>query len=133
MYRIPFRALWRPLSGKNGRFKDQPAPKTEMTPTVEAAPVTPTVETTPEVAPTPEVDTTLTVETTPASTDEVTVHDELVSSAEPPAVDDPATPQTKWEPTWTKSQLLAVAQGMGLSVTSSNTKAEIVAALTAAG
>lgn len=122
MYRIPFRALGRPLSGKNGRFRNQP------TPVVEATPI-PTVEVTPVVEATP----TPTVETTPTHTDEVTVLDELLAGDEPPPVDDPATPQTTWEPTWTKSQLLVVASGMGLSVTSSNTKAEIIAALTAAG
>ena len=48
---------------------------------------------------------------------------------EPPAA--PAAPA--WEPTWTKAQLLAVTQAKGLTVTSANTKAEIIAALTAAG
>lgn len=37
-----------------------------------------------------------------------------------------------WDPTWSKSQLLVVADQLGLSVTSINTKSEIVAALTAA-
>ena len=92
MARIPFRALGRPLSGKNGRFNrvGTPAPA----PVVEAAPE-------PQVA--------------------------AVSEPEPEAV----TP--KWEPSWTKVQLLAVAQSKGLSVTAANTKADIVAALTAAG
>jgi hypothetical protein len=37
-----------------------------------------------------------------------------------------------WEPTWTKTQLLAVAAQLNLPVTMENTKTEIIAALTAA-
>jgi len=44
---------------------------------------------------------------------------------------EPAAPA--WDASWTKAQLLGVAQSKGLSVTTANTKAEIVAALTAAG
>ena len=65
---------------------------------------------------------------------------EAIPTPEPAPVEDdisslfddvaPATP--KWEPTWTKAQLLTVAAGLGLSVDGTNTKAEIIAALTAA-
>lgn len=98
MARIPYRALGRPLSGKNGRFGKAPAaPQVQAEPTAEV--VEPVADATP-VAPEP--------------------------TPEPVAA-----PQ--WEPTWTKSQLLAVAQAKNLSVTSANTKADIIAALTAAG
>lgn len=120
MYRIPFRALGRPLAGKHGRFNQNST--TTSSQTVEGLSTAPTVEepSTVEAAPT-------------TDSAEVTAIDEVVTGDEPPAVDDPSTPQTTWEPTWTKSQLLAVAQGMGLPVTSSNTKSEIVAALAAIG
>ncbi len=38
----------------------------------------------------------------------------------------------KWDPMWSKTQLLAVANELKLGLTSINTKSEIVAALTAA-
>lgn len=101
MTRIPFRALGRPLSGKNGRFNrvGTPAPVVEPAPEPEVAAVS-------ELEPEPQV--------------------EAVSEPEPVA-------PPEWEPTWTKAQLLVVAQSKGLSVTAANTKADIVAALTAAG
>jgi hypothetical protein len=136
MSRIPYRALGRPLSGKNGRFN--------RIPTALMAHAIPTVEGTPAIDGVTPIETTstddvvvepATVPTTDSSTasDEVTAIDDLVASVDDFVVDAASTPQPKWEPTWTKSQLIAVAQGMGLSVTSSNTKTEIVAALTAAG
>lgn len=94
MARIPFRALGRPMSGKNGRFNRVGTPAPAPEPVVEAAPE-------PQVA--------------------------AVSEPEPAVV------APEWESSWTKVQLLAVAQSKGLSVTAVNTKAEIVAALTAAG
>jgi len=103
MARIPYRALGRPLSGKNGRFNRTPiaAPVSHAEMTIEVVePVAEPVADATQVAPEP--------------------------TPEPVAA-----PQ--WEPTWTKSQILAVAQAKNLSVTSANTKAEIVAALTAAG
>ena len=39
------------------------------------------------------------------------------------------TPQVTWDASWTKTQLLVVANELGLNVTSTNTKTEILAAL----
>jgi len=39
------------------------------------------------------------------------------------------TPQATWDASWTKTQLLVVANELGLNVTSTNTKTEILAAL----
>lgn len=43
-----------------------------------------------------------------------------------------ATQFPTWDPNWSKAQLLVVANELGLSVTSINTKTEIIRALTAA-
>jgi len=43
-----------------------------------------------------------------------------------------ADPQPEWDASWSKSQLLVVANQLGLNLTSVNTKSEIVAALTSA-
>jgi len=50
----------------------------------------------------------------------------------PEPVPEPAvktTPQVTWDASWTKTQLLVVANELGLNVTSTNTKTEILAAL----
>jgi len=50
----------------------------------------------------------------------------------PEPVPEPAvktTPQVTWDVGWTKTQLLGVANELGLNVTSTNTKTEILAAL----
>ena len=104
MSRIPFRLLGRPHSGKHSRFRN-------------TAPVLPTVV---EVAPEPEATT---------AEPEQTLEDVIGSIVDPEPV--PAPPA--WDASWTKAQLLVVSQSKGLSVTTANTKAEIVAALTAAG
>ena len=121
MYRIPFRALGRPLSGKRGRFHQSqarvPAPVVEP---VQAIEVTSAVE------PGPVVEAVQAVEPEPVVEPEPAV-DPMVD------IDLSFSEAIEWKPSWTKTQLLAVAQEKGLSVTSSNTKAEIVAALTAAG
>jgi hypothetical protein len=102
MARIPFRALGRPLSGKNGRFHGRGV----LAPVISGSlPNTP-----PEPEPEPNV--------TP----------ELIAALEP----EPVAP-TQWEPTWTKAQLLVATQTLGLAMTPANSKAEIIAALTAAG
>ncbi len=53
---------------------------------------------------------------------------------DPPAISEPVaeTATPIWDPAWTKAQLLEVATQLGLEVTSANTKAQIVEALTAA-
>jgi hypothetical protein len=43
-----------------------------------------------------------------------------------------ADPKPEWDASWSKSQLLVVANQLGLNLTSVNTKSEIVAALTSA-
>jgi len=51
---------------------------------------------------------------------------------EPVPVPEPAvkpTLQATWDASWTKTQLLGVANELGLNVTSTNTKTEILAAL----
>jgi hypothetical protein len=50
----------------------------------------------------------------------------LLAEVEVPKSDAP-----EWDSTWAKARLLTVAQGKGLSVTPANTKAEIIAALSA--
>lgn len=138
MYRIPFRALGRPLSGKNGRFHNSPArvqvPVVETVEAVDPAPVVETVDPTPVVEPAPVVETVEVTDPEPATAVEAApvgdpepVVDQMID------IDLSFSDAIEWKPSWTKTQLLAVAQEKGLSVTASNTKAEIIAALTAAG
>lgn len=58
---------------------------------------------------------------------------EPAAEAEAPAAEAPAAaePAPSWSSAMTKTELLAIAAQLGLSVTSSNTKAEILAALDA--
>jgi hypothetical protein len=51
-----------------------------------------------------------------------------IQASEPAPVVQP-TPQATWDVGWTKTQLLVVANELGLNVTSTNTKTEILAAL----
>ena len=118
---IPFRALGRPWSGKNNRFQRPAA--AEVTPVVEVTPDAPTVVVAveepvvePTIEPTPEAE--------PDAAGEAMAA--LLAEVEAPKSDEP-----EWDPTWTKTRLLTVAQGKGLSVTLANTKAEIIAALSA--
>ena len=71
------------------------------------------------------------VEAAPAETVE-----ETVATVEPPAVQlsETETPVAKvtWDSSWTKSQLLQAANEMGLSLPSTSTKADIIAALESA-
>lgn len=93
------------------------APAATVEPVVEAAPV--------EAAPVAEV--APVVEAEPAA--------EPVAEAEEPVAEVDEVIEKSiptWNSTMTKSELLAVAQQFGLSVTSANTKAEILAALDAA-
>ncbi|NBR00419.1 MAG: hypothetical protein EBT79_02485 [Actinobacteria bacterium] len=117
MARIPFRALGRPYAGKHGRFRN-PAP-------VASASATPEPEVEASATPEPEVEAS---EPDPEPT-LAQVLGTLVEAEPEPA---PA-PTPTWDASWTKAQLIVVAQSKGLSVTSSNTKADILAALTAAG
>ena len=108
-----YRATMRPravnLATLRARFNEVP--------TVEEAPAPEIVE----AIPTPEIAEAIpTPEPAPVEDDISSLFDDVA----------PATP--KWEPTWTKAQLLTVAAGLGLSVDGTNTKAEIVAALSAA-
>ena len=115
MARIPFWALGRPLSGKHGRFNAKTVPPVAE-PTVEIAAAEPEpVLTEPE----------------PVIEVAATEPEPVVTEPEPVVTATASVPE--WEPTWTKTQLLVVSQAKGLSVTSANSKAEIIAALTAAG
>lgn len=108
MSRVPYHALGRPYSGARGRFKDAQVPVDahviEDTPAIEETPVAPVVE--------------------------EAVFDQVFGDAL--TVEDPPA-EPEWDPTWTKARLVEVAVRKGLSVTLANTKADIVAALTAAG
>ena len=119
MSRIPFHATGRPYAGKHGRFHAPapavPAPAPEP---VATEPVTPE----PVPAPAPEP-----VAAEPA-TPEPTLEQVLGTLVE--GVPDP-DPAPTWDASWTKAQLLVVAQTRGLPLTMANTKAEIVAGLTA--
>ena len=73
--------------------------------------------------------------------DVVAVSEEVIQKEEivdPPIesekVDEPATfsPMPNWDPGWSKSQLLAVATKLNLEMSITNTKIEIISALTAA-
>jgi len=91
---------------------------------VQAAPVEPVVEAAVDAAPVAEV--APVVEAEPAA--------EIVAEAEEPVAEadeviEKSTPT--WNSTMTKAELLVVVQQLGLSVTSANTKAEILAALDA--
>ena len=125
MARIPFRALGRPLSGKHGRFNAKTVPPVTE-PTVEVAATTPEPE--PVAEPVIEV-----AATEPEPVVAEPAPEPVVAEPAPEPVVAEPEPAPGWEPTWTKTQLLAVSQAKGLSVTSANSKAEIIAALTAAG
>jgi hypothetical protein len=120
MSRVPYHALGRPYSGARGRFND--APVVDATPVADDAPV---VDATPVADDAPVVDATLV-----APVVEEAVFDQVFGDAL--TVDDPPS-EPEWDPTWTKARLVEVAVRKGLSVTLANTKADIVAALTAAG
>ncbi len=66
-----------------------------------------------------------------AAIEEATATETLDEAApEAEAVAEPSYPE--WDPSWSKTQLLSVAQSLNLNVTSINTKTEIINALTAA-
>ena len=163
MARVPFRALGRPYSGRHGITRapapvaeptpaqvaaapiEAPVEASVEAPVEEASgePVEPSVEAPIEEPAEPaepsaepaEASVEASAEEPAEEPDEEPDYEQMEQSIaalfldEPPAA--PAAPA--WEPTWTKAQLLAVTQAKGLTVTSANTKAEIIAALTAAG
>ena len=163
MARVPFRALGRPYSGRHGITRApapvaEPTPAQVAAAPIEAPveeasgePVEPSVEAPieepaepaepsaepaePSAEASAEEPAEPSVEASAEEPDEEPDYEQMEQSIaalfldEPPAA--PAAPA--WEPTWTKAQLLAVTQAKGLTVTSANTKAEIIAALTAAG
>jgi hypothetical protein len=59
---------------------------------------------------------------------------EPAKSDDPPSTPEPVSVSQApaWDPGWTKTQLLEVATRLGLEVTSSNSKVQIIEALTAA-
>jgi outer membrane biosynthesis protein TonB len=123
------------LSGKHGRFNAKTVPPVTE-PTVEVAATTPEPEPEPVAEPEPVIEVAAT-EPEPVAEPEPVVAEPapepvVAEPAPEPVVAEPE-PAPGWEPTWTKTQLLAVSQAKGLSVTSANSKAEIIAALTAAG
>lgn len=70
-----------------------------------------------------------------AVSEEVIQKEEIVDPPiESEKVDEPATfsPMPNWDPGWSKSQLLAVATKLNLEMSITNTKTEIISALTEA-
>lgn len=70
-----------------------------------------------------------------AVSEEVIQKEEIIDpSIESEKVDEPATfsPMPNWDPGWSKSQLLAVATKLNLEMSITNTKTEIISALTEA-
>ena len=132
MSKIPLRALNRPRSGKHAITKSKPAPVASLDPhpigelAPEGAASAPEAEKAPEAAPAPEAE-----KAPEAAMDLFPDLNEGVAPVPEPAP--PVAPVQAWDSTWTKAQLLAAAQAKGLPVTQANTKAEIIAALTAAG
>jgi len=68
-----------------------------------------------------------------ASVEETPVSEEVVAPVEDASVTEEATaaPDVSWSSVMTKTELLAIAQQLGLPVSSANTKAEILSALDA--
>jgi hypothetical protein len=131
MSKIPLRALNRPRSGKHAIAKSKFAPVAsldshpgELAP--EGAAPAPEAEQALEPAPVPEAE-----QAPEPALDLFPDLNEGVAPVPEPAP--PIAPIQAWDSTWTKAQLLAAAQAKGLPVTQANTKAEIIAALTAAG
>jgi len=81
------------------------------------------------------------LETSASGPDAVAVSEEVIQEevvVDPPVesekVEEPAalSPMPNWDPSWSKSQLLAVATKLNLEMSITNTKTEIISALTAA-
>lgn len=132
MSKIPLRALNRPRSGKHAIAKSKPAPAASLDPhpigelAPEGEAPAPEAEQAPEPAPVPEAE--------KAPEPAMDLFPDLNEGVAPvPEPAPPVAPVQAWDSTWTKAQLLAAAQAKGLPVTQANTKAEIIAALTAAG
>ena len=132
MSKIPLRALNRPRSGKHAIAKSKPAPAASLDPhpigelAPEGEAPAPEAEPAPEPAPVPEAE--------KAPEPALDLFPDLNEGVAPvPEPAPPVAPVQAWDSTWTKAQLLAAAQVKGLPVTQANTKAEIIAALTAAG
>jgi hypothetical protein len=139
MSRIPFHATGRPYAGKHGRFHAPapavPAPAPEPVAADSVTPEPEPVAAAPEpepvaAAPEPVAAEPATPEPVAAepATPEPTLEQVLGTLVE--GVPDP-DPAPTWDASWTKAQLLVVAQTRGLPLTMANTKAEIVAGLTA--
>ena len=144
MSKIPYRATGRPLSGPNGRFKNAAPPKvtasTPPAPVVEAVVETPVAA----VAAIPfvtEVVTPVETEVAPPAPVEIEVaapvevaEDDAALAAITALTEEPvAAAEPQWDASWTKANLLALAQSKGLPVNVSNTKADIIGALNAVG
>ena len=163
MARVPFRALGRPYSGRHGITRAPAPVAEPTPAQVAAAPIEAPVEEASGEPVEPSVEAPIEEPAEPAEPSAEPAEASVEASAEEPAEEPdepsaeepdeepdyeqmeqsiaalfldepPAAPAAPaWEPTWTKAQLLAVTQAKGLTVTSANTKAEIIAALTAAG
>ena len=73
------------------------------------------------------------VEETVAAVVESDVQIQDVQDPQPDVAIDTAEPDSRsWDPSWTKTKLLEFALGIGLDVSSTNTKTEIISALTTA-
>ena len=140
MSKIPYRATGRPLSGPNGRFKNAAPPKVTA-PTPPAPVVEAVVETSVETHVVTEVATSVETEVAPPAPVEIEVaapvevaEDDAALAAITALTEEPvAAAEPQWDASWTKANLLALAQSKGLPVNVSNTKADIIGALNAVG
>lgn len=140
MSKIPYRATGRPLSGPNGRFNKAAPPKVAA-PTPPAPVVEAVVETPVETHVVTEVVTPVETEVAPPAPVEIEVaapvevaEDDAALAAITALTEEPvAAAEPQWDASWTKANLLALAQSKGLPVNVSNTKADIIGALNAVG
>ena len=140
MSKIPYRATGRPLSGPNGRFKNA-APPNVTASTPPASVVEAVVETPVETHAVTEVATSVETEVAPPAPVEIEVaapvevaEDDAALAAITALTEEPvAAAEPQWDASWTKANLLALAQSKGLPVNVSNTKADIIGALNSIG
>lgn len=140
MSKIPYRATGRPLSGPNGRFNKAAPPKVAA-PTPPAPVVEAVVETPVETHVVTEVVTPVETEVAPPAPVEIEVaapvevaEDDAALAVITALTEEPvAAAEPQWDASWTKANLLALAQSKGLPVNVSNTKADIIGALNAVG
>lgn len=129
MARIPLRALGRPLSGKHARFGNTPL----VAPPIEVAPPTAPVDV--AIVATTAVDVAVAVDVAPEPTPTQTEPkpddsvDALLADVAATHIEPALAPKPEWDANWSKTKLITFAQSKGVSVTATNTKDEIIAAL----